>query len=423
MARALVFSVFVLFLCGTIAPQSGERTDDHATKLDQLLSAGKLSESETHFAEFLANTPDDSQARLALGVTQFLQAIQFLGQTNHRFGLMNQHARNLPLARMPIPLNEKPETVSYDALRTAIGDFSAKLKTAEATLAEVKTASVELPLYVGRIQLDLDADGKLSDEETLWQIFQAIGRPVERAEGEAFYIGVDGADVHWLRGYCHFLMAFCDVLLAYDERELFERCAHLIFPKVDSPYQLASQAVEAGDFDMAMIFDSIAAIHLVQFKLVDKDRMISAHQHLLAVIEQSRQCWERAQNEMDDNNEWIPNDRQTSVLGLPVSREIVTAWTDVLDESQAVLEGEKLIPYWRKYLGGIFQEPEFPSEGTGINLRKFFHEPSDFDLVLTLQGSNVEPYLEEGKLSTPEVWDELTRGFGGRFFTFAIWFN
>ena len=46
--------------------------------------------------------------------------------------------------------------------------------------------------------------------------------------------------------------------------------------------------------------------------------------------------------------------------------------------------------------------------------------PTDFDLVLTLQGSHVQPYLEEGELSTPEAWDELTQVFQGQFFGFAI---
>jgi hypothetical protein len=59
----------------------------------------------------------------------------------------------------------------------------------------------------------------------------------------------------------------------------------------------------------------------------------------------------------------------------------------------------------------------------GVNLNKFFLEPKDFDLVLAIQGTGIEPYLMEGKLSTPESWDRLTRVFRGQFFGFAFWFN
>jgi hypothetical protein len=152
--------------------------------------------------------------------------------------------------------------------------------------------------------------------------------------------------------------------------------------------------------------------------------MKSAHSHLLAMIAQSRLSWERALAETDNVQEWIPNPNQTSVMGMTVPREMITGWSSVLDELEAILEGKKLIPYWRKYQRNIFSPTaEVPKRGTGINLRKFFHQPQNFDLVLTIQGTNVEPFLEEGSLSTPEAWDELVRVFRGEFFGFAIWFN
>jgi hypothetical protein len=305
-------------------------------------------------------------------------------------------------------------------LRAVLTDFSQRLASAEQSLASAKTGSIHFPLHLGRVRLDLNGDKELVDDETLWRIFAAINSAVEPEQGENFAIGVDSADVHWLRGYCHFLMAFCDVVLAYDERELFERCGQLLFANIESPF-LAAQ--ESDEMDATLFLDAIAAIHLINFRLVEKDRMASAHAHLLAMIEQSRQCWERAENEMDDDREWIPNDRQTGVLEVRVSREMITGWHKVLDELEGILQGEVLIPYWRKYYEGIFRQPEFPTEGTGINLKKVFLEPRDFDLVLTIQGTNVEPYLAEGRLSTPESWTELTRVFGGQFFGFAIWFN
>jgi hypothetical protein len=219
-------------------------------------------------------------------------------------------------------------------------------------------------------------------------------------------------------------MAICDVALAYDEKKLFEHCGQLLFPKIDSPYLVAKEESKPeGGFETSLILDLIAAIHLINFPLTEPERMPSAHAHLLAMIEQSRLCWEKANNEMDDDHEWIPNPTQTGVLQIRVSREMITGWTKVLDEIEAILQGKKLVPYWRKYTDNILRNPEFPENGTGINLKRVFLEPRDFDLVLTLQGSHVEPYLEEGPLSTPAAWDELTRVFRGEFFGFAIWFN
>jgi len=76
---------------------------------------------------------------------------------------------------------------------------------------------------------------------------------------------------------------------------------------------------------------------------------------------------------------------------------------------EAILQGKKLIPHWR------FDE--------GINMRRFFLEPSTFDIVLLIQGSAALPYLEEGDLTTGETWAQITQLFGGDFFRYFIWFN
>ena len=141
------------------------------------------------------------------------------------------------------------------------------------------------------------------------------------------------------------------------------------------------------------------------------------------MISQSRLSWERALAENDNDHEWIPNSDQDSVMQLRVPREMITGWSSVLDELEAILEGKKMIPYWRKYYGILFGQSKISDKGKGVNLRKFFLEPRDFDLVLTIQGTNAEPFLEVGPLSTPEAWDQLTRVFRGQFFGFAIWFN
>ena len=80
-------------------------------------------------------------------------------------------------------------------------------------------------------------------------------------------------------------------------------------------------------------------------------------------------------------------------------------------ESPLVLDGKKLIPFWRR------------GSSQGVNLSKVFAEPKDFDLVLWVQGSGALPYLEDGEITSPETWAEFQRVFGGRFIGFAVWIN
>lgn len=403
--------------------------EQHAQRLDEFLSQGKLVSAASHFRSVVAEQPTEPTARLALGLVEFLQALEYLGNSNYRWGILSNSAtEGLPLLRLPVPENPNPDQVSYDELRSVVEQFQTKLRAVEETLAQVETREVYLPLYLGRVRLDLNGDGATADGETLWRLAQVISPEVAPAEGEAFFLGVDGADVHWLRGYCHFLQAVCDVVLAHDERQLFERCGHLIFPKIETPFLAPKDQVRVGELDPKAITDLIAALHLIRFSVVAPERMRAAHGHLLAMVSQSRLCWERTLAETDDRNEWIPNPQQTGVLGLAVPREVMTGWSKVLDEIEELLQGKKLIPYWREYADGIFgfamgAAIEIPEQGKGLNLRRMFYEPQEFDLILWLQGTGVEHYLEEGSLSTPAAWNRLTQVFEGQFFGFAIWFN
>ena len=397
---------------------------DHSPRLKRLLAEGKLAQAHRVFSRLVDAEPGDQQARTALGVVRFLQGIESLAQANYRHGILHQHARNIPLARLPVPLNESPEPISYDDMRQIVREFSKHLHDAEAALAEVDTyADVKLQLYLGQVSLDINGDGTAGEEETLWRIFQTINRGISPEQGTNFSVTLDGADVHWLRGYCHFLMAFTDFLLAYDQQELFERCGHLLYPEVESPYEYLKHDGTLDTFDAKYIADFIAFVHLINFPLEDADRMRSAHAHLLEMMNQSRQSWERAMAETDDDREWIPNPNQTGVLRIRVPEEVVTGWQRVIDEMDAILQGRKLMPFWRAYATSLFSQPEIPDKGIGINIRRFFQEPQTFDLVMIFTGSGVGPYLEEGDLSTPEAWSRLTRVFGGEFFGFAVWFN
>ena len=80
-----------------------------------------------------------------------------------------------------------------------------------------------------------------------------------------------------------------------------------------------------------------------------------------------------------------------------------------LDEFDAILKGQKLIPHWRL--------------AKGINLRRVFLEPQTFDPVLWVQGSAALPYLEDGPVTSAETWLRMMSMFEGNFFGMAVWFN
>ena len=407
------------------------QAEDHSDRLKELLSTGSLTRAVEEFGTIVNENPDDDQAKVALGLVQFMQAVEQLAQQNYKYGLFERTVRSIPGTQIPVPVNDTPTEIRYEDYRAMIKSFRVSLSRAEATLAAVDTSKdLKLKFYIANAMMNIDGNDEVTREESLGAMFAGFNRGRQQFNLEdpeamkKFYVGVDGADVHWLRGYCNFLMAMNDMVLAYDQKDLFERSAHLFYPKVSTPYAFLEEEPPGREmWDSRRIADVIAFIHSINFELVDADRMRSAHAQLLEMMRQSRISWKLALAEKDNDQEWIPNPEQVSVIQMQVNQDQVNAWADVIDEAEAVLEGEKLIPFWRKYSRGLFDRPEFPDTGTGINLKKFFHEPQKFDLVLLLTGTDAAVYLEEGPLSTPETWNRMQRVFQGQFFGFAVWFN
>ena len=158
--------------------------------------------------------------------------------------------------------------------------------------------------------------------------------------------------------------------------------------------------------------DIVALIHLANFPVRHPELLAKARDHLLAMTHASRKSWELIEAETDNNHEWIPGPNQTSVVdGVTINKERLAAWRRFLDEADDVLNGKKLIPFWRG------------SSGKGVNLMKVFTQPKDFDLVLWIQGSGAVPYLEKGETTSPETWAEFQRAFEGNFIGMAVWIN
>jgi hypothetical protein len=207
------------------------------------------------------------------------------------------------------------------------------------------------------------------------------------------------------------LSAIGNVVLAHDGRELFNHTAHLFFMDVDTPYAfLKLRTVSNGGWDIGYISDLIAVIHLLRLPVVEPARMKAALNHLEQMIALSREMWKFALAETDNDHEWIPNPKQKGPFGVAIAQPQIDAWMKFLDESQALLAGRLLVPFWRD-----------PTKG--VNLRRVFTEPQTLDIVLWVQGTAAAPYLETGSKTSPETWTRLMDVFQGNFFRFFMWVN
>ena len=411
--------VFCVALCLSLAASPAAAD---APLAEKYLLDGKLAEGAKALEGRLKEAPTDDQARFGLGVLQFLQTFEHLGGGLFKYGLRTEKSflRPPPQVKEFLPQNPNPEMLTYTVARQLLQTFIEDLAKAEATLAEVHDPAVKLPLHVGLIKIDPFGQGKPISAAFLFERIE--GPPVKNQQVKELVIGFDRGDVSWLRGYCHFLAAGGELLLAVDGQRAFDCGAHLLFEKVETPYIFLLEERRAFDeaplTNVRMFSDVLSFFHqLTRLPLKEPARTKAALAHLEAGVGQAKELWKFILAETDDDNEWLPNPRQTGVIGVKVTQEMIDVWLETLDEAEQVLQGKKLIPFWRGKAGE-----------RGVNLRRVFTEPQTFDLIEWVQGTAAVPYLEKGpltKLADPSVGARLNKAFGGpfNFIGFGFWFN
>lgn len=379
-------------------------------EVERWLVEGKLADGEKALTDWLEKHPADDTARFGLGVTQFIRGIERLGQSLYGYGMEPDTVTGfiqVPVLRLAVGHNPNPKPMKYEDARQVLLDWLADLQKAEKTLAAIKDDNVKLPLKVSDIRWDWDSNGKPDDK-----LIELVRRFFGQRTPAVLDVTFDRGDVAWLRGYCHLLMFFCEFPLAHDGRDLFDTSAHLFFKNAQTPgAKLRSKVPNEQAWNQDAIVDLIAFVHMIRLPIKEPERMKACWEHLRAVIETGRESWRLIRAETDDEREWIPNSKQTSALGLRLTDEMIDSWLSFLDESDELLQGRRLVPFWRKQVT------------QGVNLKRVFLEPRGFDLVLWIQGTAVAPYLEDGPQTRPEVWQRLQRVFRGEFFGFALWFN
>lgn len=416
-AGLLALTLFFIALGAAIYPLKAQVPATSLTveeRVNLALSQAQVERGAAQLAEALSGQPEDDELRFGTGFLQFANAVENLGQSWYQYGLRSQGPLTgiLPILRLPVPDNPLPTPINNAQARQVLEQFEADILLAEATLASITEDTVKLGVNLGRAYLDFDANGQGSDPEALWHIYSELSRSqITAAQAANFRITLDAGDVQWLRGYCHLLAAVLDFYLAHDDSMLFDHAAHLFFQTPEIPYPFLSEQ-SSEEFFSGAFLDAIALVHLVNLPIIDRDRPASALAHLQQVTALSRQTWDLYLQETDDDHEWIPNPQQTGVVpGGPITFEIIDQWLAFLDEADAILSGDRLLPFWRG------------TEPVGVNLQRIFTEPQTFDAVRWAQGTAAAPYLETGSLTDPDFWWQLMAAFDGNFLFFALWFN
>lgn len=430
----LALLVSMAWCAGTAHAQFVTYDDDHWPEaMEWALLRGECESAAHALRQRLSDRPEDDNARLGLSIVQLCRATERVSQALYQHGFYtNRRAVGMlgfigispPLPKLPV--NPDPVPIGYDDFRKMMEQALADLREVIATLDPIHAPDVKLSLRFGQIHLDFDGDGRAGDSEAIWQVLTSLRvmPTLSEAETQQFRVTLDRADVEWLNGYCHLLSAGLEAALAYDMRDFFERTAHLMFLRVKSPHDFLSPVPrymydptvkptdEDRDAEWTLILDLIAAIHLTNFPVREPERLRTALDDLESMIEHSRRMWIFALDERDNDHEWLPSPRQTSVIPrVAFTDEQVRGWRDFLDEAQAVLQGRKLIPHHRI------------NDGRGVNLKRMFTEPRSLDFVMWIQGTGATPYLERGELTDANTWRRLENLFGGRFAQWAVFIN
>lgn len=166
-----------------------------------------------------------------------------------------------------------------------------------------------------------------------------------------------------------------------------------------------------GDLVQQETIDTIYSVITTLKQQPDANHIQKAAQHWQMAIDQNRLFWAALERETDDDREWIPNAKQTSAVGLTVPAELAAGWQSVLDDAQALLKGELLIPH-----------PLLP-DGMGLSLAQYIKAPSPLDLTGWLHGRDAYPYAAFGPTVNEANWTAFSRAAGRNPFCIALMLN
>ncbi|MFC4671136.1 hypothetical protein ACFO5X_21480 [Seohaeicola nanhaiensis] len=362
-------------------------------------------------ADLAALPAPDATQRFALGGVRFLGAIEAALQLRWRLGLSGR-TMDLPVLRLPVAENPTPEPFDPHFVETLAADLLARMEAAGTPLDTITDSdAVALRIDLADLWFDVNMNGARDTGEGVIEIAAGtvLPRRFNNDQTAAPVIRFDTADAAWLNAYTHMLSTAAELVLAYPPGDAVAEVGQ------------AARAMQevAGDAPpvnaLAYMFedevDAVAALLLALRQEPKADHTRATRAHALETIRLNRLFWARLDAETDNESEWIPNARQTSALGIALPAEVATAWQAVLADAEDLLEGRKLIPYWRL------------KSGAGLNLKKLLEEPIPVDLVGWAQGKDLLPYAERGTRANAWNWREFTSLMRGESMLYVLLLN
>lgn len=365
---------------------------------------------------------------LALAAVTFLNGVESAYQARWRVGA-TQMIAPLPVLSAELPANPDPQPLTADFLNAIAGRIATDMQAARAALPEAVPADTGLVLNLEDLWFDIDGNGQRGAAEALMALagqalalpppdmgFDAQGNPLPPAPPVAAVVRFDGADAHWLRAYTHLLGGTSEAVLAFDPAP---ELARLIALRKAVSDQWAASAQGAGqpgtgammDMQFGSIVDMVGTTLATLRHQPDPARVGKAVTDLRAMIAANRDFWAAVDQETDNDREWIPNGKQTAALGFTLPEGTGAAWLDVLAQAEAMLDGQKLIPYWRF------------APGHGIDLSAWLADPAPVDVLGWIQGTDALPYAKTGTLMTADALRQFEAMVGGRAGLYMVLLN
>jgi hypothetical protein len=371
-----------------------------------------LAATETRLAAL--PTPTDAD-RFALGGVRFLRTVEGALQLRWQIGLSEQMTM-IPFLRLPIPENPSPATFTPDAIATLFKNVSSGMDAARAPLADIApNADFGVEIAFKDIWFDINTNNTRDTGEDMLNVMgpMIMGWAWDARDPAtpALIIRFDGADAAWLSAYTHLLGGLSDMIIAYDPTAPITRIN-------DARTAMTKLGVIAPDPMFGMgggasldAVDYFAMILATLNQTPDKARMLSAQTHLLAMVYDNRRFWAEVALETDNEKEWIPKDGQKSAMGIDLPPGTGPMWLGVLSDVEALLKGEKLIPFWR------IDGP------AGVNIARMFTDPRPIDVASWIQGEGAVPYLETGDLISPQNLTQFDAMMSGETMLFTLYLN
>ena len=400
-------SLFYLTI-GLAAFGTAVRADSHYS---DLIRTEGLAGAEASLAALPSPTPSDA---FVLGGVRFLSAVEGALQTRYNHDMNSEMMAmmgDLPFLRLPVAPNPAPQPIEPEVITTLFTDALADLDGALAALDTISDEDeVSVTIRPDDLWFDIDANGTLDPGEGFADVLSNVLSLPSSSVETGLEIRFDTADAAWLSAYAHMLSGLSDLILSTDPeqalRDVFAGARRLDELRGPIPLRLGFFSEnELGELD------AIATLIVALEGPLDSNHTRSAHEHFKDGLADNRTFWRRVEAETDNANEWVPNDRQQSVLPFDFPTGLGAAWQEVLADAEAILDGRLLLPHWRL------------SDAAGINLASVLQSPPSIDIIGLIQGYTFAEHVERGPVvdfDSLSRFDDMT---GGNSPFFAIVLN